>query len=96
MITNGTNCTIFYGIMLMGDLFPTRSHARDLWVILMWTIWVTNGVRIESYRSNADHTYVNTAPDDVPYPIEPTWYVLGRMTTAFRIGTREPDVKTTW
>ncbi len=24
--------TYFYGIMLIGDLFPTRSHARDLWV----------------------------------------------------------------
>ena len=55
-------------------------------------IWVTNWVKSQRYRAIEAHTYVNTAPDEIPYPIEPTRYVLGRDTTVFRIETREPDV----
>ncbi len=33
MIPNHRNQNhIFNGIMLLGDLFPTRSQARDVWV----------------------------------------------------------------
>ena len=59
-------------------------------------IWIPNWQKSERYRVIETHAYVNTAPDEIPYPIEPTRYVLGRGTTAFQIGTRESDVKTTW
>ena len=75
---------IFYGIMLMGDLFPTCSHVRDLWVFNV-QIWITFGVRSERYRVIEAHTWVNTVPNNVTHLIEPTWYVLGRVTTAFQI-----------
>ena len=80
--------------MLMGDLFPTRSQARDLWVFIV-QIWVTNWVKSERYRVIETHTCASSAPDEVPYPIEPTRYVLGRDTTAFQIRTHEPDVEIT-
>ena len=104
--------------MLMGDIFPTRSQARDLWVFftvlcllvinfqrgarpeicgyLTVQIRVTFGVKNGTYRPNADHTHVSTTPDDVPYPIEPTRYPLGRHTIGFQIGPREPAVEPTW
>ena len=86
---------IFYGIMLIGDLFPARSSARDLWVsygadLVNWLY------QSERYRAAADHTRVSTAPDEVPYPIEPTRSVLGRHTTVFQIGPREPGIEVTW
>ena len=55
-------------------------------------IQVTNGVNKVRYRVIETHAYVTYAPDDVPYPIEPTRYVLGRDTTAFQISASEPDV----
>ncbi len=59
-------------------------------------IYTNFGVKSERYRSNADHTHINTTPDDVPYPIEPTWYPFGRHTIAFPVGVRESAVEFTW
>ncbi len=58
-------------------------------------IRVTNEVNSERYRAIEAHTYDNTAPHYVPYPIEPTRYVLGRVTTAFQISVLEHDVQIT-
>ena len=72
------------GLMLMGDQFPTRSYARDLWVFKCANLGNKLG-KSERYRAIATHVCISTAPDEVPYPIEPTRYVLGRGTTAFQI-----------
>ena len=55
----------------------------------MVQIWVNFGEKSERYRVNMDHARVNTVPDDVPYPIEPTRSVLGRHTIGFHIRPRK-------
>ena len=59
-------------------------------------IYTHFGVKIERYRGTEAHMYDIDAPDVVPYPIEPTRYVLGRVTTAFQIGAFERYIETTW
>ncbi len=55
-------------------------------------IYTNFGVKIGRYRIIETHACVNTTPDEIPYPIEPTRYVLSRDTTVFQIGAREPDI----
>ena len=59
-------------------------------------IWITFGVKSAHYRLIDPHVYVNTIPDDVAYPIEPTRYVLDRVTTVLQISALERDVETIW
>ena len=59
-------------------------------------VWVHFGVKSVTYRIIYPQTCVNVVPDDVPYPIEPYRYVLGRVASAFHISAPEPDIKITW
>ena len=54
-----------------------------------------SGVKSVTYRGINPHVCVHTAPDNVAYPIEPSRYVLGRVTSAFSTGAPEPNVTIT-
>ena len=56
----------------------------------------------ETLRGTVAHTYVNITPNQIPYPIEPIRYVLGRVTPVFHIytpwlcGPRRPNHAYVW
>ena len=56
------------------------------------TFWV-NSV---TYRRIYPHASANVVPHDVPYPIEPYWYVLGRVTSVFSTSAPKPDITIIW
>ena len=43
-----------------------------------------------TYRSINPHALVNVVSEDVPYPIEPSRYVIGRAALGFCIGVPDP------
>ncbi len=88
--------TTFFTVLCFWPTYFRCGAQPEICGYLTVQIRVTFGVKNGTYRPNADHAYVSTAPDEVPYPIEPTRSVLCRHTIGFQIGPREPGVKVTW
>ncbi len=86
----------FFTVLCLSVTNFRREAMPEICGYFKLQIYTNFGVKSERYWAIETHAFVNTVPDDVPYPIEPTRYVLGRSTTAFQIRTREPDVETTW
>lgn len=80
--------------MLIGDLFSTRSQP-EICGYFNVQIRVTNGVNSKIYMVIDPHAYVTNIPDEVAYPIEPSRYVLSRITIVFQIGAPEHETRDT-
>ena len=85
-------CGYFFMVLCLWVTYFRRGARPEICGYFKLQIWVTNWVKSERYMGTEARACVSTVPDDVPYPIEPTRYVLGRDTTAFQIGTHEPGV----
>ena len=86
---------IFTVLCLYAAIF-LHLPRREICGYLTVKIYTNFGVRIQTYRASLVYTRVNTGPDDVPYPIEPTRSALRRHTIGFQIGPRQSAVETTW
>ncbi len=83
---------IFLTVLCLWVTYFRRGARPEICGYFNVQIWVTNKVKSERYRPPKTNTCVTTLADDVAYPIEPTRYILGQVTTAFQIRTPEPGV----